>query len=113
MHGNELRKARIRGAAVDRLSHAAALAPDRETRAAVLPLYARTAGELGDSQLFDSVMQEADDLIGSTGHTSLFNPYTLHEIRLRGLVSTGRADVAYGWSTMDLARRRPSHRNGE
>ncbi|MET7802551.1 helix-turn-helix domain-containing protein [Streptomyces decoyicus] len=43
MHGNELRKAHIRGAAVDRLRQAAALAPDRETRAAVLPLLARAA----------------------------------------------------------------------
>ncbi|MGY5131935.1 helix-turn-helix domain-containing protein [Streptomyces nigrescens] len=94
MHGNELRKAHIRGAAVDRLRHAAALAPHRETRAEVLPLLARAAGELGDAQLFDSVMQEADGLIESAGHTSLFNPYALHEIRLRGLVSTGRADVA-------------------
>ncbi|MFI7095391.1 helix-turn-helix domain-containing protein [Streptomyces lydicus] len=94
MHGNELRKAHIRGAAVDRLRHAAALAPDRETRAEVLPLLARAAGELGDARLFDSVMQEADGLIESAGHTSLFNPYALHEIRLRGLVSTGRADVA-------------------
>lgn len=94
MHGNELRKARITGAAVDRLRHAAALAPNAETRAAVLPLYARAAGELGDSRLFDSVMKEADTLLQSAAHTSLFNPYALHEIRLRGLVSTGRATLA-------------------
>ncbi|WP_406003404.1 helix-turn-helix domain-containing protein [Streptomyces sp. NBC_00829] len=94
MHGNELRKARITGAAVDRLRHAEALAPNPEARAAVLPLYARAAGELGDAGLFDSVMQEADGLIESAAHTSLFNPYALHEIRLRGLVSTGRADLA-------------------
>jgi len=48
MHGNELHKAHIRGAAVDRLRHAGALAPDCETRAAVLPLLARAAGELGE-----------------------------------------------------------------
>lgn len=94
MHGNELRKARITGAAVDRLRHAAALAPDPEARAAVLPLYARAAGELGDAGLFDSVMREADVLIEGAAHTSLFNPYALHEIRLRGLVSTGRANLA-------------------
>ncbi|GAA3082878.1 helix-turn-helix transcriptional regulator [Streptomyces rectiviolaceus] len=94
MHGNELRKARITGAAVDRLRHAAALAPNPEARAAVLPLYARAAGQLGDASLFDSVMQEADELIQSATHTSLFNPYALHEIRLRGLVGTGRADLA-------------------
>ncbi|MFJ6433348.1 helix-turn-helix domain-containing protein [Streptomyces sp. NPDC091416] len=94
MHGNELRKARITGAAVDRLRHAAALAPNPETRAAVLPLYARAAGQLGDSRLFDNVIEEADDLLQSAAHTSLFNPYALHEIRLRGLVSTGRAALA-------------------
>lgn len=60
----------------------------------MLPLYARAAGELGDTRLFDSVMRETDDLLQSVAHTSLFNPYALHEIRLRGLVSTGRAALA-------------------
>ncbi|MGW0651770.1 helix-turn-helix domain-containing protein [Streptomyces umbrinus] len=94
MHGNELRKARLRGAAVERLRHAAALAPDDEARAAVLPLLARAAGALGNAELFDRVVRETDALLLTVQHSSLFNPFSLHEIRLRGLIATGRADVA-------------------
>ncbi|MFC0844660.1 helix-turn-helix domain-containing protein [Streptomyces noboritoensis] len=94
MHGNELRKAGMTGVAVDRLQHAAALAPDPQTRAAVLPLLARAAGALGNSTLFDTVVSEAQALLDEVEHTSLFNPYSMHEIRLRGLVATGRADIA-------------------
>ncbi|GGP88923.1 hypothetical protein GCM10010278_79200 [Streptomyces melanogenes] len=96
MHGNELRKAGMRGAAVDRLQHAAALAPTPEARAAVLPLLARAAGTLGNGALFDTVVSETEELLDEVEHTSLFNPYSLHEIRLRGLVATGREDLAIG-----------------
>ncbi|WP_371551549.1 helix-turn-helix domain-containing protein [Streptomyces sp. NBC_00554] len=94
MHGNELRKARLHGAAVDRLLHAVALAPNQQARAAALPLLARAAGALRNQSLFDEVMRETDRLLDETEHTSLFNPYALHEIRLRGLIATGRTDVA-------------------
>ncbi|CAM5322429.1 helix-turn-helix domain-containing protein [Streptomyces abikoensis] len=94
MHGNELRKARLTGAAVERLRHAAAIAPTTDDRAAVLPLLARAAGALGDQELFDTVMRETDSLLDRAAHTSLFNPYSLHEIRLRGLLATGRAPAA-------------------
>ncbi|MCX5327838.1 helix-turn-helix domain-containing protein [Streptomyces sp. NBC_00140] len=94
MHGNELRKARIHGAAVDRLQHAVSLAPDREARAATLPLLARAAGTLRNRPLFDRVMRETAQLLDETEHTSLFNPYALHEIRLRGLMATGRTGTA-------------------
>jgi transcriptional regulator with XRE-family HTH domain len=94
MHGNELRKARLHGAAVDRLLHAVALAPNQEATAAALPLLARAAGTLRNQPLFDEVMRETDRLLDETEHTSLFNPYALHEIRLRGLISTGRIDNA-------------------
>ncbi|WP_079124565.1 helix-turn-helix domain-containing protein [Streptomyces sp. NBRC 110611] len=94
MHGNELRKARLRGAAVERLSRAAALAPDSDARAAVLPLLARATGALGNGPLFDRVMRETETLLERAEHTSLFNPFALHEIRLRGLIDTGRVHHA-------------------
>ncbi|MGW4200381.1 hypothetical protein [Streptomyces sp. NPDC004726] len=94
MHGNELRKAGLRGAAVDRLLHAAAIAPTANARAAVLPLLGRAAGALGHADLFDQVTRECASLLDSVPHTSLFNPFALHEIRLRGLVATGRAREA-------------------
>ncbi|GAA0480257.1 helix-turn-helix domain-containing protein [Streptomyces stramineus] len=91
MHGNELRKAGLRGAAVTRLTRAAALAPDRDARAAVLPLLARAAGALGDDHLFDTVVEECGHLLDDgVQHTSLFNPFALHEVKVRGLVTTGR-----------------------
>jgi transcriptional regulator with XRE-family HTH domain len=94
MHGNELRKAHLHGAAVDRLQHAAAIAPHNEAKAAVLPLLARAAGAIRNQPLFDEAMRETNRLLDETEHTSLFNPYALHEIRLRGLMATGRTDIA-------------------
>ncbi|MEW1829033.1 helix-turn-helix domain-containing protein [Streptomyces sp. NPDC088196] len=94
MHGNELRKAHLHGAAVDRLQHAAALAPHNEAKAAVLPLLARAAGAIRNQPLFDEAMRETNRLLDETEHTSLFNPYALHEIRLRGLMATDRTDIA-------------------
>lgn len=97
MHGNELRKAGLRGAAVTRLQHAAALAPDRDARAAALPLLARAAGTLGNGPLFDAVVGECGQLLADgVQHTSLFNPFALHEVTVRGLVTTGRIRDAIG-----------------
>lgn len=94
MHGNELRKARLTGAAVDRLQQAVYLAPDDTARAAALPLLARAAGALHHGSLFDAAVRETDRLLDHAQHTSLFNPYALHEIRLRGLIATGRPQAA-------------------
>ncbi|MEV4506068.1 helix-turn-helix domain-containing protein [Streptomyces klenkii] len=95
MHGNELRKAGLKGAAVTRLQHAAVLAPDRDGRAAALPLLARAAGALGNGPLFDKAVSECGELLADgVGHTSLFNPFALHEVRLRGLVAVGRTQDA-------------------
>lgn len=94
MHGNELRKARLTGAGVHRLQHALATAPDQASKAAALPLLARAAGELGDGTLFDTVLRECTELLERADHTSLFNPFALHEIRLRGLLATGRVRQA-------------------
>lgn len=104
MHGNELRKAGLRGAAVTRLRQAVFLAPDRDARAAALPLLARAAGAAGDARLFDQVMRECNLLLDQAGHTSLFNPFALHEIQLRGLIATGRANAA-----IRLATNGPTH----
>ncbi|MFH8350096.1 helix-turn-helix domain-containing protein [Streptomyces sp. NPDC018045] len=94
MHGNELRKAGLLGAAVQRLQYAAALAAEREARAAALLLLARAAGELHNGPLFHKAMREADALLDEVDHTSLVNPYAVFEIRLRGLASIGQLDAA-------------------
>ncbi|MER8084193.1 helix-turn-helix domain-containing protein [Streptomyces sp. NPDC087532] len=94
MHGNELRKAGLVGAAVNRLVSAASLAPNRMSRAAVLPLLARAAGALGNAPLFDRAIQETRALLDEVDHTSLVNPVALYEIEIRGLIGTGRARAA-------------------
>ncbi|MER5617735.1 helix-turn-helix transcriptional regulator [Streptomyces sp. NPDC002215] len=94
MHGNELRKAGLIGAAVNRLVRAASLAPNSTSRAAVLPLLARAAGALGNAPLFDRAVRETRKLLDQVDHTSLVNPVALHEIELRGLIGTGRARAA-------------------
>ncbi|MFE7043630.1 XRE family transcriptional regulator [Streptomyces atratus] len=94
MHGNELRKAGLIGAAVNRLARAAALAPNPMSRAAVLPLLARAAGVLGNAPLFVRAIQETRALLDQVDHTSLVNPVALHEIELRGLIGTGRTRAA-------------------
>lgn len=94
MHGNELRKSGLVGAAVHRLTQAAAISPSQTERAAVLPLLARAAGSLGNQGLFDRSVEEAQRLLDEVDHTSLVNPTALYEIHLRGLITTGRADEA-------------------
>ena len=94
MHGNELRKAGLLPAAVDRLRHAVALASAPDEQAAALALLARAAGQARQDDLFDSTVRSNQALLERVDHTSLVNPFSLHEIRLRGLVSTGRLDRA-------------------
>ena len=94
MHGNELRKAGLRAAAVDRLQHALAMARSPNDQAAVLALLARAAGEARQGDLFDETVRANTTLLDRVEHTSLVNPFALHEIRLRGLVATERLDRA-------------------
>ena len=94
MHGNELRKAGLVPAAVDRLQHAVALATTPAEQAPALALLARAASQAQHSDLFDHTMRSNQQLLERVDHTSLVNPFSLHEIRLRGLVATGRLDRA-------------------
>ncbi len=91
MHGNELRKAGLLEAALDRLRRAHSLARTPADRAAALALLARAAGSAGRQRLFDEAVAGNRRLLDETAHTSLFNPFALHEILLRGLAATGRA----------------------
>jgi transcriptional regulator with XRE-family HTH domain len=95
MHGNELRKADRCFAAVARLSHALQLSDDPVTRGETLVLLARAAGEVGHTELFDVAIEGCRRLLDSCGwHTPLFNPFSVREVVLRGLMATGRAEVA-------------------
>ncbi|HEV2782915.1 MAG TPA: helix-turn-helix transcriptional regulator [Actinophytocola sp.] len=95
MHGNELRKANHPAAALARLTHAAALANDREGVGTSYALLARAAGDHGYPDLFDHALDCCRKLMdGGVAHGMLFNPFAFREIWLRGLMSTGRATAA-------------------
>ncbi|MEV6526996.1 helix-turn-helix transcriptional regulator [Longispora sp. NPDC051575] len=93
VHGNELRKVGRKAAAALRLQHAAYLAPDGERGAALIQL-ARVAGDLGDRELFDSVLPDLLRFVDEAPPTLMVNPFAAREVHLRGLVSTGRAALA-------------------
>lgn len=95
MHGNELRKAAHTGAATARLQRATSLSNDVEGRGTAYALLARTAGERGDAALFDDSIRACYELLNkSSGRGMLLNPFSLWEIELRGLMSTGRPHQA-------------------
>lgn len=95
MHGNELRKADHTAAATARLQHAAHLSRDVEGQGTAYALLARAAGERGDAALFDTSIRACHDLLDNNGgHGMIFNLFSLREIQLRGLMSTGRAHKA-------------------
>ncbi|WP_317983908.1 helix-turn-helix domain-containing protein [Nocardia colli] len=92
MHGNELRKAGHVGAAVVRLERSLELSRDPADQGATLAFLCRAAGELGDAERFDSALCSYRDLLDQNpGSGLLFQPFTLREIQLRGLMGTGRA----------------------
>lgn len=95
MHGNELRKADHQAAAVARLEHAVHLADDPIQRGTALALLARATGETGNREAFDHAIAAYRALLDQhEGEGILFNPFTFHEIHLRGLIATGRAGEA-------------------
>lgn len=91
MHGNELRKAGRPGAAVARLDHSLQLSNDPADRGSSLAFICRAVGELGDAERFDTALSDYRNLLDkNTGSGLLFQPFTLREILLRGLMGTGR-----------------------
>ncbi|MFI5537542.1 helix-turn-helix domain-containing protein [Nocardia sp. NPDC051900] len=95
MHGNELRKAGYIGAGVARLIQSLALSADPADRGAALAFLCRAIGELGDGAHFDLALQQYQHLLERNAHSGLlFQPFTLHEIEIRGLLGTGRTAEA-------------------
>ncbi|MFJ4656238.1 multiprotein-bridging factor 1 family protein [Nocardia sp. NPDC088792] len=95
MHGNELRKAGHPGAAVARLDHSLQLSNDPADQGGSLAFMCRATGELGDVERFDSALNTYRSLLEkNTGSGLLFQPFTLREIELRGLMGTGRVAEA-------------------
>ncbi len=102
-HGNELRKAGLHRAALERLVRARDLARTPHDRAAAVILLARAAGTAKDVAMFDDAVSEGSRLLDTADSTPLFSEFTLHEVRLRGLAATGRLPQA-----VDLVERSPN-----
>lgn len=90
--GNELRKHKQYTEAISYLERAFFLAPDGITRGIAAALLARTYGEMEDQENFDdamhSLLYEQDR---ASNFTPTFNPITVHEVHVRGLLNTGQA----------------------
>lgn len=96
MHGNELRKAGRVGAAISRAVASIGRATDAPSRIAALAILSRAAGEAGNPELFDAAFARYRCELDVYADESMMlgNMFTMREIRLRGLVSTGRATLA-------------------
>ncbi|MFD8780975.1 helix-turn-helix domain-containing protein [Kitasatospora sp. NPDC059599] len=93
-HGNELRKAGFHLRALDRLGQARDSARTSTERAEAVVLLARAAGTAGNTAVFDAAIEEASRLLVEAAPTALFSGFTLHEVRLRGLMGTDRVAEA-------------------
>jgi hypothetical protein len=101
MHGNELRKAGHVTAGVVRLRQSLQIDDHPARNGAGLVLLARAAAESGQADLFDTAAGQCVQGLKSTaGKEVLFNTFTVREVRLRGLLATGRTGQA-----VDLAER--------
>ncbi len=104
MHGNELRKAGRTAAGIVRLRQSLQIDDHPARKGAGLVLLARAAAESGQAELFDTVTgQCARALESAPGHEVLFNTFTVREVRLRGLLATGRTGQAVDFAESFVA----------
>ena len=98
MHGNELRKAGHAAAATARLRQSLQLNDHPGHRGATLVLLARAAAESGQADLFDMVTgQCVQALKADEEHEVFYNAFTVREVRIRGLLATGRTGEPLTW----------------
>jgi len=95
MHGNELRKAGHPAAGIIRLRQALQVDDHPVRQGAGLVLLARAAAESGQASLFDATASQCVQALQTAAEQDvLFNPFTVREVRLRGLLATGRTAQA-------------------
>lgn len=95
MHGNELRKAGHPTAGIIRLRQALQVEDHPVRQGAGLVLLARAAAECGQADLFDATISQCTQAIETVvAQDVLFSPFTVREVRLRGLLATGRTAQA-------------------
>ncbi len=104
MHGNELRKAGHPAAGSIRLRQALQADDHPLRQGAGLVLLTRAAAESGQADLFDAATSRCAEMLETARQQDvLFNPFTVREVRLRGLLATGRTAQA-----VDLVGRYPA-----
>ena len=104
VHGNELRKAGHPAAGIIRLRQALQVDDHPVRQGAGLILLARAAAESGQSGLFDATTSQCVQAIEQASDQDvLFSPFTVREVRLRGLLATRRTAQA-----AELAGRYPA-----
>jgi transcriptional regulator with XRE-family HTH domain len=95
MHGNELRKAGYALAGIVRLRQSLQIDGQPARKGAGLVLLARAAAESGQAELFDAVAGQCVHVLKSAPRQEiLLNAFTVREVRLRGLLATGRTGQA-------------------
>jgi transcriptional regulator with XRE-family HTH domain len=108
MHGNELRKAGHAPASIIRLRQSLQIDDHPARHGAGLVLLARAAAESGQTELFDTVAGQCVQVLkAAAGHEVLFNTFTVREVRLRGLLATGRTGQAVDLADSFAADDRP------
>jgi transcriptional regulator with XRE-family HTH domain len=103
--GNELRKHKQYTEAVSYLEEAFFLAPDEMSKGIAAALLARTYGEMGDKENFRDVMRSvlyAQEKV--TTFTPTFNPITVHEVHVRGLLNVGETAALPSLLEQDTSR---------
>jgi transcriptional regulator with XRE-family HTH domain len=92
MHGNELRKAGHPAASIVRLRQSLQVEDEPASTGAGLVLLARAASQAGQPALFDVACARSVQLLErSTGREEvLLSEFTVREVRIRGLLATGR-----------------------
>jgi transcriptional regulator with XRE-family HTH domain len=108
MHGNELRKAGRVTASITRLQQSLQIDDHPARRGSALVLLARAAAESGQAELFDTVAEQCVQALKATnGDEVLFNAFTVREVRIRGLLATGRTGQAVDLAESLVAGDRP------
>jgi hypothetical protein len=96
LHGNELRKGGDHVGATALFAEALRDEANSKLRGDSLMLLARARGELGDGAGFDQAIHQALSLLDTCSERStLFNPFSIREAHIRGLLCTGREREAF------------------
>jgi transcriptional regulator with XRE-family HTH domain len=94
-HGNELRKAGHAKASVVRLRQSLEIDDVPARTGSGMVLLARAAASAGHTDLFDATSTQCVQLLEIVSSQEvLFNTFTVREVRLRGLLATGRPHQA-------------------